>query len=78
MLDDRKMANSIIAEFDKIGIDAKVGGDESQTALLVRAICKYIVLYIQADAKVVTNVVGTSTCSTGGGGVQGKGTGKVL
>lgn len=78
MLDDRKMANSIISEFDRIGIETKVGGEESQTALLVRAICKYVVLYIQADAQVFTDVAGVSTCSTGGGSVTAKGSGKVL
>lgn len=69
MLNSEIISKSIISKFDSIGITAFAGGDETQTAKLVRLIVGEIIIAMKRDASVITTVttVGTAVSQQGTG-----------
>lgn len=63
------IARRITNKLDEIGIRSKVGGKDSETAMLVRLIVREVVLALQTEARVDTRVqtFGSPTNHTGTG-----------
>ena len=63
------ISQRVIGKLDKIGIRSKVGGSDSETALMIRLIVSELVFALQAEAIVVTTVTtaGSPTVHTGTG-----------
>lgn len=58
-LNEKTIADSVVGELDRMGINSKVGPNESNTALLVRSIIKHVVQAIKDDAEIVVTQVET-------------------
>ena len=71
------ISERIINRLDEIGIQSRVGGNESETAALVKLIVSEVVYAIQNEANVNTSVRGTCTSPSGAGTINGSGTGGV-
>ena len=68
-LNSKDIADTVISQLDRIGIDSKVGYDESHTAKLVRLIVNAIVNAIINDAQVIVTEVQTQGTGNMGGPV---------
>ena len=76
-LNSRIISDRVIRKLDGIGIQSRVGGDESETAELVRLIVGEVVRAIQQEGIVTVDVNGTCSNSAGPGFIKGFGTGSV-
>lgn len=73
MINASNISQKIISQLDKLGIDSKVDGKDSETANMIKVIVAEIISAIKIDGEVVVSVATTGTPTVH----SGTGTGKV-